>query len=361
MSHPPAPKPGLSSPTGWPHEISPYHRGEQLMQERAGVRARIERGGRRMIRDYMPDQHRELFEKLPFVLAGSLDAGRRPWASILVGRPGFVRAPDSVTLEIDARPVHGDPLGANLAPGAPIGLLGIQLETRRRNRANGTVASVGPGLVVQIGQSFGNCPQYIQAREPLFAAEPSSPPRAVRSDGPHLSAAATSLVGRADTFFIATAAPGAASGDSLQRAVEGVDVSHRGGKPGFVRVTEEGGATILTAPDFPGNSVFNTFGNLALEPRAGILFVDFASGDLLSLTGTADVTWDGPELAAFTGAVRLLRFRVAEGLLIGNAVPLRWSPAEPAPQLAATGSWAEVERRLGEQTERGAQPCAPPS
>jgi uncharacterized protein len=123
-------------------------------------------------------------------------------------------------------------------------------------------------------------------------------------------------------------------------------VSHRGGKPGFVRVTQADGRTVLTSPDFFGNFHFATLGNLTLEPRAGILFVDFASGDLLSLTGDADVLWEGNEVAAFVGAQRLLRFRLNAGVLIENAVPLRWSEPQPAPQLAATGSWEEAERTL---------------
>ena len=129
--------------------------------------------------------------------------------------------------------------------------------------------------------------------------------------------------------------------------MEGVDVSHRGGKPGFVRVGVENGASVLTSPDFVGNFSFNTFGNLALNPRAGMLFVDFSSGDVLSLTGEAEVVWDGPELAAFVGAERLLKFRVAEGLLLESACPLRWTPPVQATQLAATGSWQEVESLLG--------------
>ena len=149
-----------------------------------------------------------------------------------------------------------------------------------------------------------------------------------------LSASAAELVHRADTFFIATAS-------------EGVDVSHRGGKPGFVRVAERDGRTVLTFPDFSGNFYFNTLGNLLLDPRAGMVFVDWGIGpeqvvDLLSLTGEADTLWDGPELAAFAGAERLLRFRVAEGVWIEHAAPLRWSAPEPAPQLAATGSWDGV-------------------
>ncbi|WP_437587622.1 flavin-nucleotide-binding protein [Sorangium sp. So ce1000] len=329
---------------GWPREDSPYHPGEMAVQARAGARERAERAGRRIIRDFMPDQHRELFAQLPFLLVGGLDPERRPWASIAVGRPGFIASPDPRTLAVSARPGAGDPLGPHLAAGAPVGLLGIQLETRRRNRVNGTItAADAGGFVVEVGQSFGNCAQYIQAREPVFVREPeaAAAPRPALAEGPALSAAAAALIRRADTFFIATAAPAARGGD----AVEGADVSHRGGKPGFVRVTEEGGRTVLTSPDFMGNFAFNTLGNLALFPRAGVLFVDFASGGVLSLTGEADVLWDGPELSAFAGAQRLLRFRVAEGVWREDAVPLRWSAPAAAPQLAATGSWEDVERR----------------
>ncbi|WP_437687212.1 pyridoxamine 5'-phosphate oxidase family protein [Sorangium sp. So ce176] len=313
------------------------------VQTRAGARERAERAGRRVIRDFMPDQHRELFAKLPFLLVGGLDAQRRPWATILAGQPGFIASPDPRTLAVSARPGPGDPLGAHLVAGAPVGLLGIQLETRRRNRMNGTIVEAGDGgLVVEVGQSFGNCAQYIQAREPVFARAPEAAvtPRPAQAEGPALSDGAAALIRRADTFFIATAAPAARGGD----AIEGADVSHRGGRPGFVRVAEEDGHTVLTSPDFTGNSAFNTLGNLALNPRAGLLFVDFASGGLLSLTGEAEVVWDGPELSAFAGAQRLLRFRVAEGVWIEDAVPLRWSAPVVAPQLAATGTWEDVER-----------------
>ena len=119
-----------------------------------------------------------------------------------------------------------------------------------------------------------------------------------------------------------------------------------------MRVTEEHGRNVLTSPDYPGNSHFNTFGNVALNPRAGIGFVDFASGDLLSLTGEAEVLWEGPELEAFSGAQRLLRFRIAEGVWIRNALPICWSAPEQAPQLAATGSWEDVERAVSQTNQR---------
>ncbi len=242
-------------------------------------------------------------------------------------------------------PAHGDPLAGALAAGAPLGLLGIQPETRRRNRMNGTVAALADGRVtVRVGQSFGNCPQYIQARTARLAADPASvaAPRRVERGGALLSERARALVAGADTFFIATAAPGARDGDP----VRGVDVSHRGGRPGFVRARDEDGASVLTAPDFLGNFYFNTFGNIALNPATGLLFVDFETGDALMLSGEAEVVWEGPEVAAFAGAERLLRFRLRHSLLIENAVPLRWGEVEPAPQLAATGTWAEAEGSL---------------
>lgn len=327
---------------------SPFHAGEIALQARAGVRDRIEQQGRRVVRDHMPDQHRSFFAQLPFLVVGSLDGQGRPWASLLAGRPGFAHSPDPRILAVAARPLPGDPLAENLAEGAPLGLLGIELETRRRNRMNGTATAItAGGFDVTVGQSFGNCPQYIQVRQHRFVDDaPASQPALV--EGPALSDRAAALVRAADTFFIATAAPGAEGG----QAVRGVDVSHRGGKPGFVRVTVEDGVTVLTSPDFLGNFHFNTFGNLAINPVAGIVFPDFATGDLLTLTGTADVVWEGPELAAFTGAERLLRFRVAEGALLPAALPLRWGEPDFSPFLEETGSWEAVEATLAAAADR---------
>jgi predicted pyridoxine 5'-phosphate oxidase superfamily flavin-nucleotide-binding protein len=308
---------------------SPFHEGERALQQRAGVRERVEQMGRRMIRDFMPDQHRELFQELPWVLVGSLDRSGRPWASALVGRPGFMHSPDPHTLEVQALVGHGDPLRDNLAVGAQLGFLGIQLSTRRRNRMNGTVVALaGHNVRVRVAQSFGNCPKYIHERDARFVAAPESfaQPRPVHHEGQTLSAAARTMVLSADTFFIATSAPvGPLFSDAAAR---GVDVSHRGGPAGFVRVEEVSGRTVLTVPDYPGNGIFNTLGNIAVDPRAGLLFVDFARGYLLSLTGAAEVSWDGPDLLAFPGAARVLRFSVEEGVRLEDALPLRWTPVD---------------------------------
>jgi uncharacterized protein len=309
-----------------------FHPGEQTLQAWAGVRDRLAQAGPKVIRDYMPEQHRLFFAELPLLFVGSLDAEGRPWASALTGRPGFVTSPDPRTLTIRAKPVAPDPLAKNLAVGLPIGLLGIQLETRRRNRMNGTVTALDDdGFTVAVGQSFGNCPQYIQARAPRFV--PTAAP-AVHDEGPSLSHEAAALIARADTLFIASAAPAAGSD-----VAHGVDISHRGGRPGFVRVDRTPAGTTLTIPDFRGNFYFNTLGNIAANPRAGLLFVDFADGSALSLTGTGQIDWNGPDVARFPGAEHLLHIRIERGLFMRNALPLRWTPPEYAPQLARTGTW----------------------
>ncbi len=316
---------------------APFHAGERALQSLVGAREQMEAVGPRVIRDYMPDQHREFFAQLPFLVVGSLDADLQPWASMLAAPAGFAHSPDATHLRIDALPGAGDPLVGQLAPGATLGLLGIQPHTRRRNRMNGTVEALdAAGFMVEVQQSFGNCPRYIQAREPLFAAPPANEPAVQWLDT--LDLAAERLIGAADTLFIATAYPDAAAvGDDADARSHGVDVSHRGGRPGFVRVDAGG---VLTVPDFNGNRFFNTLGNLQAHPRAGLLFVDFDTGELLHLSATAEIVTDGPEVAAFEGAERMMRFHVTRALRRQAALPLRWGEAALSPHLAGTGRWA---------------------
>jgi hypothetical protein len=318
----------MSPLPGWSHAGSPFHAGEREMQERAGVRARMEQVGRRVLRNVMPDQHREFFAQLPFLVLGTVDAKGQPWASIVTGAPGFVRTPDAATLSVAATPLPGDPAADHLKPGADIGVIGIDFATRRRNRVNGLVAAAGAaGFDVGVVQSFGNCPKYIQARDWHPAEEPAARSRLVR--GRWLAAADRELVARADTFFIASAM-GSARGEPSH----GVDASHRGGLPGFVRVDDE---YTLTVPDFLGNSYFNTLGNLLLNPRCGLLFVDFERGTTLQITAEAEILAQGPELARFTGAERLIRFHVLRRLRAEHVLPLRWRFREYSPFLLDRG------------------------
>jgi hypothetical protein len=316
---------------GWTHPESPFHAGELAIQARLGLQTRMDKQGRRVIRDFLPDQHRQFFAQLPYVIVGTVDTLGHPWASILVGNPGFLSSPDDRTLQVTAQPLWGDPLGTNLAEGIDIGFLGIELPTRRRNRMNGIVTSVGSeGFEVRVQQSFGNCPQYIQARQSELQPFNASDPKPVHPVD-RFGMAEQATIATADTFFIATAYQATSAG-----MASGVDVSHRGGKPGFVRIDDD---HTLTIPDFSGNNHFNTFGNLELNSHAGLLFLDFQQGDLLYLTGTATVIWEGEELRHYAGAERLLRFHLHWGNRVVGSLPLRWSEPEFSPFLEPLGSW----------------------
>lgn len=314
-------------------ENSAFHEGECAVQERVGVREKLAAIGPRVIRDFMPEQHREFLTQLPFLIVGSVDGDGQPWASVLANSPGFIESPSPRQLVVRAQPQAFSPLKETLLPGKHIALLGIEPHTRRRNRVNGVVGSVSSeDFAVHVRQSFGNCPKYIQARKPEYLGAAGAAGRILQHAG-QLGDAARKLILGADTFFIATAYP-VVERDS--ESSHGVDVSHRGGKPGFVRVTGDG---TLTVPDFTGNFFFNTLGNIAVHPRAGLLFIDFETGDLLYLAVDAEIIWQGAELEAFAGAERLLRFRVREMMHVEAALPLRWGEAQLSPVLEGTGSW----------------------
>ncbi|MEI5665150.1 pyridoxamine 5'-phosphate oxidase family protein [Bosea sp. CCNWLW174] len=298
-------------------DASPFHDGELEAQALAGESSRGTG-----IRDFMPDQHRDFFALLPYLFAAGRDAQGKPIATILTGPEGFVTSPTPNELAIAALPASSDPADATLSVGASVGLLGLDLRTRRRNRANGVISGRdGHGLRIAVSQSFGNCAKYIQLRqhEPASASAPAV--EALDT----LDPAASALMTEADTLFIA-------SGSETW-----LDISHRGGRPGFVRIEGER----LAIPDFAGNSYFNTFGNLLREPATSLLFIDFAKGDVLQLQGTAKIIWNGPELAAFAGAKRLLHVEVTRAWRRKAALPLRWSEPESAPTTLATGSWRQ--------------------
>lgn len=297
---------------------SPFHEGEQRVQERLGVRASIEPWARQVVRAYLPDEHRLFYASLPFLIAAARDAHGRPWATLLAGAPGFVGSPDPQRLAIDARPVPGDALEGALATGADLGLLGIDLETRRRNRVNGRVVNDGAdALVFEVDQSFGNCPQYIHERAWQRLQESTSRTPSRRTT--RLTPAMGAWIGNADTFFIASGHRGDGESPAF-----GMDASHRGGDPGFVHVESD---TRLVFPDYAGNNHFNTIGNLVVDPRAGLLFIDFERGSLLQLTGRARIDWDSDAVSRFPGARRLVDFELEEAVEIEQALPLRWSAA----------------------------------
>ena len=308
---------------------SPWHEGELEAQRRAGIDPAYTAKVGPFLRPCLNEQHRDFYSELPFVVAGALDDAGHPWATLLQGDPGFLQALDQTRLHVDAEPDADDPARPGFAEGRDIALLGIQLETRRRNRLNGRIERDGdPGFDIVVDRAYGNCPKYITTHELQWT--PAQPRPAEVREG--LDDEARATIAAATSFYIASHA-GVARG--------GVDVSLRGGRPGFVAVDGDW----LTVPDFQGNQFFNTLGNLLVDPHAGLLFVDFPGGDLLQLTGTAEVLYDSPLLARFAGAQRGFRVRV-EGLVRRRgALAWRGSPLEASPAVARTDTWAELRAR----------------
>lgn len=294
----------------------PFHSGEIAVQDRAGVRGGAARIGR-SVDDTVPAPAAHFLAQRYTLYLSSIDGDGRPWASQLVGPPGFVSVPDPGTVRVDAAPAAGDPLLANLDANPHVGLLAIDPTTRRRFRVNGTAEITADGaLRIAVGQAFGNCPKYIQRREPVeVRRELGDPARVVRSTA--LTATARTRIEHADTFFLATAHPTA-----------GADVSHRGGRPGFVRVVSR---ERLLWPDYQGNMMFMSLGNVAANPRAGILIVDFEHGDVVQATGRATIDWDPGHAATLPGAERIVVLDVEAVIEAPGASPLRWRLVEPSP------------------------------
>ncbi|WP_329090158.1 MULTISPECIES: pyridoxamine 5'-phosphate oxidase family protein [unclassified Streptosporangium] len=308
------------------------HAGEFAVQRRAGVRA-VALGSART-RPEIPAVAAEFLGRQRMLLIGATGRDGLLWASALTGPEGFAEAVDERTVVIDAVPGEHDPL-AGLNDGQ-VGMLAIEPMSRRRMRVNGTVRREGGRMVVRTEQAYANCPKYIQAREVVAEpTEPATPAPSGPADspGPPRSSGATGAPGflgsadfssattfddgdrawieGADTFFVATSAPGL-----------GADLSHRGGNPGFVRVVDD---RRLVWPDYIGNSMYMTLGNLELDDGCGLLFLDWEGGDALHLTGRAHVDWDPGNIP---GAQRLVRFEVDKIVRIRGASPLRWRLAE---------------------------------
>jgi predicted pyridoxine 5'-phosphate oxidase superfamily flavin-nucleotide-binding protein len=278
---------------------SVWHEGELAIQERAGQREAMSRA-QAGIRSEIPERAGQFLQAQRFAVVGSLDRERRVWASLLTGPAGFLRVIDPSTLEIRPSPPADELLLSNLAANSDVGLLAIEFSRRRRMRLNGEARVQRDGsIAIRALQVYSNCPQYIQARGVEDGETEARSPGTthVRSN---LGEEQARMIRRADTFFIASAHP-----------EYGVDASHRGGNPGFVQVISPGA---LLFPDYAGNNMFNTLGNLAINPRAGLLFVDFESGHTLQITGKASVDWDADRIRDFPGAQRLVDIAIEQVL-----------------------------------------------
>jgi predicted pyridoxine 5'-phosphate oxidase superfamily flavin-nucleotide-binding protein len=291
-----------------------FHEGELAVQQRAGARHLADRLSSMLDAPELAGGAAAFLAARTLAVLSARDRDGQLWVAPLTGAPGFLAAGHS-TLRVHAAPATGDPL-ADLPADQAVGLLAIDFATRRRMRINGTLTATGPdGLTVRVDQAYGNCPQYIQRRDLSLLDRPGSDAPAAQQafDEPVLDAQAISLVQAADTFFLGTTHP-----------MRGTDASHRGGTPGFVRL-EPGG---LWWPDYPGNNMFNSLGNLEVDDTAALLFIDFATAATVHLSGRAHVEWTIPAASGDDGGTgRRVHFTPA-AIRRGAPFPLHSSAAE---------------------------------
>ncbi|NKZ03126.1 pyridoxamine 5'-phosphate oxidase family protein [Actinomadura latina] len=287
--------------------VDVYHEGERAAQRRAGLLDQSGFSGR-AVRTEIPEIARNFLLQQPMVVVGAADAAGKMWATLLTGRPGFLRAEDTRTVTVEAVTGPDDPLHDRLTMPAPVGMLAIEPSRHRRMRMNGRAVPTDNGLHVKLDQVYSNCPKYIQKREPRW--EPATNPGRPERSGA-LTGDQQQWIADTDTFFIATS-------DREGNA----DSSHRGGNPGFMEVVSP---TALRWPDYIGNAMFNTLGNLEVQPRAGLLLPDWQTGALLHLTGTARTDWTPAHAAEVPGAQRLVEFTITDVIEVPAAVPLRWT------------------------------------
>jgi len=298
---------------------SNFHEGERAVQVRAGEALMADRNGA-MVSRTVVRAARPFIESQFMVVVASADGENRLWTSMLYGRPGFAHSPDGDAVRVDvpygARDL-ADPLWASLRAGAPLALMFIDLGARRRYRVNGNVRTVDEGgFEVEVREAFPNCPKYIQRRQ-LRALE-EGPRNPQSASGTVLAGSVAAIVREADTLFVASRHPRA-----------GLDVSHRGGDRGFARIVD---SSTLRIPDYSGNSLFNTLGNFAVDPHAGIAIPDFEGGRLLQLTGTAALRWDDEGANDDTGGTgRSWDFRIRQWVLRDAMQRATWDYIDASP------------------------------
>lgn len=311
-----------------PDEYSPFHRGELAMQQRAGVAAQARRVGG-IIGDSIPENFARFLATVRMAAVGAEDEAGRLWATILVGPRGFLaaRGPEDARdrLEVAARPAPGDRLAAVLAgesgAGRAAGLVAIDPPTRRRVRVNGVLATFGDGFAIDVREAYGNCPKYITARtvpEPTAAARGAAAHVVNTRDA--LTPGQAAILGAADMLFLATMGPDGRA-----------DASHRGGAPGFLAVAD---ASHLVIPDYAGNQMFNSLGNLLVDPRIALVVPALERGALIQISGRATISDDPGARAPYPGAERVLEVAVEVVAEIPGALPAGWtllgySPFDP--------------------------------
>lgn len=297
-----------------------YHAGEIAVQERAGERAIAQRRAT-MIADRLGEGAQAFLNRQGTVAVAAAAPDGALWASLWCGVPGFLRADEQGTHVELISAVEStaaiDPVRTIISDGAPLAMLVIDFATRQRLRINGTVDRVEPtGLGLSVREAFGNCIKYIQRRHRIDDLVGEAVAHV--ENGRALDDERRRFIEQTDTAFVASIHP-----------ERGVDVSHRGGHPGFMQLV---GESTLRIPDYPGNSMYQTLGNFDVDTRAGLALVDFERRRVLSLTGHALLTFGAEDPRYPTGGTnRYWSFAVERWIEYGLPSAMTWKLVERSP------------------------------
>lgn len=318
-----------------------WYRGELAVQQKVGVTTSVAPIAKQVLRSQLKEPQSTFFSALPFSIVGSVDRAGETWVTLLSGYPGFLEVPDSRSLSVSVNLDPQDPASHGFGVGHSLGLLGDELSTRRRNRINGRISdrdATGFVIVIVIEQSYGNCPRYIQQREYGFVRDQKIPSSETALQLDKLNEATLALIASVDTLFISSYV-------DVEGGVMQVDVSHKGGRPGFSKVDERG---VITIPDFAGNMYFYTLGNILINPKCGLTYVNFSNGDSSQIAGEGVIDFDSPEVTCFQGAKRRLCINPNQIIYRAGAIPVHWSddPAGGLPSVRMTGTWIDAGANL---------------
>jgi predicted pyridoxine 5'-phosphate oxidase superfamily flavin-nucleotide-binding protein len=295
-----------------------FNKGEEAIQHMAGEQETAQLVSRIIREAVNPSAIRFIEQQQIAVLATADDHGAM-WCSMVVGAEGLFQIPDAQTLAIQKSKIRSDLHDiwyANIQQQQQIGVLFFEPFTRKRYRINGHIRELETEFIVSVAEAYPNCPKYIQKR-PLAVRTASKSGRGTITEGGQMTDHIRTWIQNADTFFMAT-----------QSASKKADASHRGGNLGFIKVLDNGD---LMIPDYPGNSLFNSLGNIYESPRVGLLFVDFERGDTLQLTGEAALHFGktSDEDMKQSGATgRFWSFRLQQWRIQTAAIPLVAGPIE---------------------------------
>lgn len=256
---------------------SPFHQGELDVQKLTGEQAIASRLSK-LIQGSIPARTVDFIRQHFLIWVGIEDRNGILWAFPLFGSPGFINPNKEKEIEIDLEESFSipDKWRSTLQKGKAIGCLLIDFSTRNRIRINGFIREISEKkLLIDVQQAYPNCPKYIRKRE--IQGKPEFCKFTLKSSGTELNEQTRKIINCSETAFVASL------------GLNGADVSHRGGERGFIKGHLP---NKILVPDYKGNSMFNTLGNFKVNPRGGLMIVDFSQGYFLQLFGEINIFFD---------------------------------------------------------------------